>query len=47
MRVPLADHVSAIEVDPAGYASALDRFSRALPAYPSAGSPYGSAYIVR
>jgi pimeloyl-ACP methyl ester carboxylesterase len=47
MRVPLADHVSAIDVDPAGYASALDRFSRALPAYPSAGSPYGSAYIVR
>jgi pimeloyl-ACP methyl ester carboxylesterase len=48
LRVPLADHVSAIDVDPAGYANALEKFSRALPGHPSAaGTRFGSAYVVR
>jgi hypothetical protein len=48
LRVPLADHVSAIDVDPAGYTSALRKYLGALPAYPSAAeTPVVSGHVVR
>jgi pimeloyl-ACP methyl ester carboxylesterase len=48
LRVPHADHVSAIDVDPAGYTSALRKYLGALPAYPSAAeTPDGSGHVVR